>query len=225
MDPAGAARLFYEHLLAVDGWESMPLATAAQKVQISAFPAEYAKWETAAVDLVAELADVAVAAVAVVCGPGALAGGYSLPLPREAVHPPMREHHDYPAVDIPVPTGTPVYAIAAGSARAVDEPGGCGTGVAIIDAAGAEWMYCHGSRRVVDAGPVAAGTQILGSGWSGSVDPPGPAGAHLHVQIRWHGQLLCPQPVIDALAAGHNPPALDTLSTTRPCVPPTEPVT
>lgn len=225
MDPAGAARLFYEHLTAVGGWESMPLAAAAQRVQLSAFPAEYAKWEAAAIHLTAQLADVTGAAVAVVCGPGALAGGYSLPLPRQWVHPPMREHHDYPAVDIAVPAGTPVYAVAAGVARPVDEPGGCGTGVAIVDTAGAEWTYCHGSHRLVDAGPVTAGTHILESGWSGGVDPPGPAGAHLHVQIRWHGHLACPQPVIDALAAGQHPPPLDTLSTTRPCVSPTEPAT
>ena len=35
-------------LLDIPGWESMPLTVAAQKVQISAFPDAYAKWETSA---------------------------------------------------------------------------------------------------------------------------------------------------------------------------------
>lgn len=52
MDPAGAARLFYQKMLKVEGWQSLPLTVVAQKVQISAFPDYYAKWELAAVNLV-----------------------------------------------------------------------------------------------------------------------------------------------------------------------------
>ena len=57
--PEHAARLFYggpsnpnagwtRGLLDISGWESMPLTVAAQKVQISAYPDAYAKWESAA---------------------------------------------------------------------------------------------------------------------------------------------------------------------------------
>ncbi|WP_163508614.1 peptidoglycan DD-metalloendopeptidase family protein [Fodinicola acaciae] len=52
MDPAGAAGLFYRKMLKIPGWQSLPLTTVAQKVQISAFPDYYAKWELAAVNLV-----------------------------------------------------------------------------------------------------------------------------------------------------------------------------
>ena len=58
-DPAHASRLFYggpsnpnagrtRGLLDIAGWESMPLTVAAQRVQISAYPDAYAKWEASA---------------------------------------------------------------------------------------------------------------------------------------------------------------------------------
>lgn len=65
-DPAHAARLFYggpsnpnrgytRGLLDISGWESMPLTVAAQRVQISAHPDAYAKWESSAWGWLAEL--------------------------------------------------------------------------------------------------------------------------------------------------------------------------
>lgn|GEM_PF-4450937 len=51
-DPPTAARKFYQALLKVPGWTSMPLTRAAQAVQRSAFPFAYAKWETLATSLV-----------------------------------------------------------------------------------------------------------------------------------------------------------------------------
>ncbi|MGI5126428.1 C40 family peptidase [Pseudonocardia sp. CA-107938] len=58
-DPAYAARKFYEGLLKVDGWEALPVTVAAQRVQRSAFPAAYAKWEGQAAALVAAVGQVA----------------------------------------------------------------------------------------------------------------------------------------------------------------------
>jgi cell wall-associated NlpC family hydrolase len=58
-DPAYAARKFFEGLLRVDGWEALPVTVAAQRVQRSAFPAAYAKWEGPAAGLVAALGQVA----------------------------------------------------------------------------------------------------------------------------------------------------------------------
>lgn len=57
-DPAYAARKFYEGLLRVEGWEGLPVTVAAQRVQRSAFPAAYAKWEGRAAALVGALAQV-----------------------------------------------------------------------------------------------------------------------------------------------------------------------
>ncbi|WIE76828.1 LysM peptidoglycan-binding domain-containing protein [Curtobacterium sp. MCSS17_007] len=61
-DPATAAELFYtgnpgktRGLMDVRGWSSMSLTAAAQAVQVSAYPDEYAKWEQTARALLASL--------------------------------------------------------------------------------------------------------------------------------------------------------------------------
>jgi hypothetical protein len=51
MTPSYAAAAFYNQLQKVDGWESMPVADAAQAVQRSASGSAYAKWETEARNL------------------------------------------------------------------------------------------------------------------------------------------------------------------------------
>ncbi|WP_217570567.1 C40 family peptidase [Streptomyces sp. GbtcB7] len=50
-DPVYASTQFYEHLLAVDGWQQLTVTQAAQKVQRSAYPDAYAKWEELATAL------------------------------------------------------------------------------------------------------------------------------------------------------------------------------
>jgi hypothetical protein len=54
-DPNYAATAFYNALVRVSGWDSMPLTRAAQKVQVSAFPNHYAKHEVQAGDIIAGL--------------------------------------------------------------------------------------------------------------------------------------------------------------------------
>jgi hypothetical protein len=52
MDPTYAATKFFQALQRVSGWEQMPLAQAAQAVQVSAYPEHYAKHEAAATEVV-----------------------------------------------------------------------------------------------------------------------------------------------------------------------------
>ncbi|MGF1663477.1 MAG: C40 family peptidase [Kineosporiaceae bacterium] len=79
MDPPTAAGKFFDALVDVPGWESLPITVAAQRVQRSAFPTAYAKWES--------LADEILAAVlrspgeATAPGPGAPSLGAPLPGP------------------------------------------------------------------------------------------------------------------------------------------------
>jgi cell wall-associated NlpC family hydrolase len=58
-DPAYAAGRFYQALLAVPGWQQMPLAEAAQRVQRSAFPFAYERWTAEAIMLVAAVGFIA----------------------------------------------------------------------------------------------------------------------------------------------------------------------
>jgi hypothetical protein len=55
MDPVYAAGAFYDALLNVSGWQRMSLAEAAQRVQRSAYPDAYAKWEDDARALAVQL--------------------------------------------------------------------------------------------------------------------------------------------------------------------------
>jgi hypothetical protein len=51
MDPRYSSGKFYDALLKVPGWPTLPLTVAAQAVQRSAFPLAYAKWEPLAAKL------------------------------------------------------------------------------------------------------------------------------------------------------------------------------
>lgn len=50
-----AINAFYAALQRVSGWKGMAPGVAAQKVQVSAYPDAYAKWESAANELIAKL--------------------------------------------------------------------------------------------------------------------------------------------------------------------------
>lgn len=77
--PKLAAQAFYgvaQHtnnpgLTDIQGWRGMPVAAAAQAVQRSAFPGEYAKWEQAARKLAEQMLGDKIDAQAVAAGPGA----------------------------------------------------------------------------------------------------------------------------------------------------------
>ena len=55
LTPSYAANAFFTALARVDGWESLPVTVAAQKVQRSAAPDAYAQWETEARTLASAL--------------------------------------------------------------------------------------------------------------------------------------------------------------------------
>ncbi|BBH67103.1 lipoprotein [Actinoplanes sp. OR16] len=85
-DPRYAARKFYERLVEVDGWQELPLTVAAQRVQRSATPDAYAKWQTEAEQIV----DAVTGTLGITCtsdggdglpgsGTGGIPPGYRLP--------------------------------------------------------------------------------------------------------------------------------------------------
>jgi murein DD-endopeptidase MepM/ murein hydrolase activator NlpD len=206
MDPVQATRAFLQRLVGVPGWETIPVAEAAQAVQRSAVPGRYEERVPAATGVVSALWTLGGSVGA--CLPGAvLAGLYTLPvaLPLFEAHPAWfaGPHHDYPAVDIGIPAGLTVYAVEGGTVTSSPVGGDCGNGVAITSPSGIHWVYCHGTTPLVPAGAeVRVGDPIMISGYTGTVDPPGPAGAHLHLQIDYQGHHLCPQPALAAWARG-----------------------
>jgi hypothetical protein len=48
LTPSYAAAAFYQHLVAVPGWQTLPVTDAAQQVQRSGSPTAYARWESEA---------------------------------------------------------------------------------------------------------------------------------------------------------------------------------
>lgn len=56
-NPTFAAGRFYDALVKVPGWQALPVTSAAQAVQVSAYPDAYAKWESSARSLLAQLGD------------------------------------------------------------------------------------------------------------------------------------------------------------------------
>lgn len=58
MDAKASAKLFYGKLLALPGWDSMPLTEAAQSVQISALADAYTRWEQPANEVIGSVAGI-----------------------------------------------------------------------------------------------------------------------------------------------------------------------
>jgi murein DD-endopeptidase MepM/ murein hydrolase activator NlpD len=93
-------------------------------------------------------------------------------------------HHDYPAVDIAAPAGSPLYALANGVVlRASTVPDGrCGIGMTMRAEDGLVWTYCHMSvlDPAIRAGSVvSAGTPVGEVGETGHA-----TGPHLHLQLQ-----------------------------------------
>lgn len=129
-----------------------------------------------------------------------------------------KPHHDYPAADIPVPTGTEVYSMTAGTiTRAPIHSASTGYGLGVwIDAGnGIEFIYGHGldGGGVPGAGVgdvVKPGQLIMHSDNTGHS-----FGAHLHLEIRVDGvKIVCPQSLFVAIAELKPLPDIKNLPTT-----------
>jgi hypothetical protein len=136
------------------------------------------------------------------------AEGYVLPIDRVLIDagPSMLDqpHHDYPAIDLMIPTGSPVYAVRGGTvARVVEWPYNCwevgrceqtcGIGLSIDGDDGTRYIYCHGSHSnsLVVGDQVTAGQLLMWSGNTGRSGAP-----HLHFEMKINGQRVCPQQVL-----------------------------
>lgn len=161
---------------------------------LSKATADYRRLVTAAYDDLAKRASWAPANLAVGGAPR-MAGRHAFPVDPSLVPDEARlraPHHDYPALDLPIPADSTVFAAAGGRVVASNFTKDCGWGVTIDADDGGEYTYCHGIRTLVDAGAtVAAGEPVLMSGSTGAS-----TGPHLHLQIRYRGQFVCPQQLV-----------------------------
>jgi murein DD-endopeptidase MepM/ murein hydrolase activator NlpD len=209
-DPAYGAGKFYDRLVTVPGWQTLPLTVAAQDVQRSAYPDAYAKQESFATEIVNALADGAARAsgslASLQCtSPGQIAAsGWTVPVVgriSSGFRTPSRPTHN--GVDLAVPKGTVIHAAADGVVTIVecqaktgtgapyscDRDGslaisGCGWWVEIEHAGNVLTRYCHMvSRPLVVVGErVAAGQPIGYVGMSGHADGP-----HCHFEVHTNG--------------------------------------
>ncbi|MFB9319814.1 M23 family metallopeptidase [Cryptosporangium minutisporangium] len=197
-DPNYAASAFYRRLLRIPGWERLPLTAAAQRVQGSAYPDAYAKWEPAATALV--LRYTTGAAAKGLCA----TTGWTAPVRGpvgSGFRPPDRPGHA--GVDIIVPRKTVIRAARAGtvitskcnaSTGNCDVDGspavkGCGWYVEIAHTTGLTTRYCHMvTRPLVTVGQTVVAGQPLGRvGSSGNS-----SGPHLHFETRVNGDAVDP---------------------------------
>ncbi|MEA2351483.1 MAG: hypothetical protein QOG86_2424 [Thermoleophilaceae bacterium] len=93
-------------------------------------------------------------------------------------------HHDYPAVDIAAPTGSPLYALADSVVvRSWSSPDPrCGIGLTLRAFDGQVWTYCHLSvldANIVPGASLAAGQPVGLVGATGHA-----TGPHLHLQLQ-----------------------------------------
>ena len=104
-----------------------------------------------------------------------------------------RHGRRHQGIDLPYPTGTPVYAAFDGRVRVSDYVGGYGNLVIIRHANGLETFYGHCSERKVKAGDwVNAGDVIALGGSTGRS-----TGPHLHFETRYKGLAFDPMRLID----------------------------
>ena len=95
-------------------------------------------------------------------------------------------------VDIPGPTGTPIYATADGTIAHAERMGGYGNMVEIDHGKGIATRYGHMSKLLVTAGTHVARGQLIGlMGSTGRS-----TGSHLHYEVRIDGRAVNPAPFL-----------------------------
>lgn len=98
----------------------------------------------------------------------------------------------HPGVDIAAPTGTPIYAMAAGVVRIASVDGGFGKLVEINDGDGVFTLYGHTSKILVRVGEqIKKGQEIALVGSTGYS-----TGPHLHFEVMVHDRPVNPMPFL-----------------------------
>lgn len=199
MDPTKSAGKFYESLLEVPGWQSLPVTVAAQRVQRSAYPDAYADDEALARQLAHDTAESPAVSNAnwtargsSDCGASAR-GPIVYPLPkgsgyRDNQNWGQRSSHwasVHTGTDLSVACGTPVLAATAGTVELrTDQPWAGRWLVQVSTGVGqlTTWYAHMRSVAVTPGQAVTAGQQIGEVGDLGNA-----TGCHLHFEVHPQG--------------------------------------
>ena len=108
------------------------------------------------------------------------------------IHPVTGEKKMHSGVDLGLPTGTPIYAVADGVVESSGDLGNCGKGVRINHSGGYMSVYCHASKLEIKTGEsVKSGQTIALVGSTGMS-----TGPHLHLGIKKNGEWIDPKTVV-----------------------------
>lgn len=105
----------------------------------------------------------------------------------------VRRGRRHQGIDLPLKTGTPIYAAFTGKVRVSQRMGGYGNIVIIRHENGIETFYGHLSERKVKAGDWVNAGEVIGLGGSTGRS----TGPHLHFETRYQGFAFDPQWLID----------------------------
>ncbi|MEU2200593.1 M23 family metallopeptidase [Isoptericola sp. NPDC019482] len=250
MDPAYQARAFFggaagpnhgspRGLLDIPDWRHLAKGTAAQAVEVSAFPDRYAAYEPVAeaiLDALTSSADTTGDRPAApnVAGADRLPATTSttFPLPTGAWtatsgfgmrrNPVLGVRRLHAGVDIAASAGTPILATAAGRVVHAGPRGGLGNAVAVAhDVDGRVVVSVYGHIRD-DGIHVRSGDLLAAGDWIADVGSTGNStGPHLHFELRPGGldePAVDPQAWLDATDTRDLDDALDTLPARSPAL-------
>jgi len=115
---------------------------------------------------------------------GIISWGYD----KEAIHPISKKEMVHKGIDVPAPTGTPVYASGEGVVLKAENVEGWGKFVVLEHGEGYTSFYAHLDEIGVETGVKVALGQVIGKvGNSGQS-----TGPHLHYEVRWNGEHVNP---------------------------------
>jgi hypothetical protein len=211
MDPTISATNFFQAMLEVEGWQTLPPTLAAHKTQRNADPYHYARWWDDALEVAAALTGATVTGLAPGTGSTACTG--ATPLVRSVTGdwtPPTDGPLTSPFGTRNSPTGggvrlhagldlapgcdAPIVAASAGVVVRAGASSGYGNLVVVDHGGGVLTRYAHmedDDLLVVVGQPVVAGQQVARVGTKGDS-----TGCHLHFEVYLDGVPTDPMPFL-----------------------------
>ena len=220
MDPVYQSRAFYggpdgpnypspRGLLDIPGWQQMDPGSAAQAVEVSAYPDRYRNWLPVADAILTALTTPANDGGGSTSGPGPVAETSRIvfPLPEGTYtstdsfgwrsDPFTGEREFHSGSDLAAADGTPISAIADGRVTVAEFSAGWGGLIILEHTVQGERVASYYAHMWQDGIYVTAGETVTAGQHIGDVGSSGRStGAHLHIEIRPGGQ---GQPPVDAV--------------------------